>query len=59
VRVSLNGTHVDALILRWNPERIGQYEVTIPAGIFAPGSQLLELRSDASFKLWYVRAAAL
>ena len=58
VRVSLNGTHLDALLLRWNPERIGRYEVAIPAGIFAPGSQRLELRSETSFKLWYVRVAA-
>lgn len=58
VRVSLNGTRLGELVLGWNPERIGQYELTIPAGTFAPGNQRLELRSDAGFKLWYVRVAA-
>jgi len=59
VHVSLNGTRLDDLVLGWNPERIGEYQVTIPAGIFAPGSQRLELRSDNAFKLWYVRIAEL
>ncbi len=59
VHVSLNGTRLDDLVLGWNPERIGEYQVTIPAGTFAPGSQRLELRSDDAFKLWYVRIAAL
>ncbi len=54
VQVSLNGTHLEDLTLSWNPERIGQYDVTIPAGIVTPGVQHLELRSDAAFKLWYV-----
>ena len=58
VRVSLNGTHLDDLVLGWNAERIGQYEVAVPAGIFAPGTQHLELRSNNAFKLWYVRIAA-
>ncbi len=40
--------------LGWNPDRIGQYEVTIPAGIVAPGVQHLRLRSTGGFKLWYV-----
>ncbi len=43
--VSLNGTHLDDLLLEWNPERIGQYQVTVPAGIVhawrsAPGAAL-------------------
>ena len=59
VHVALNGTHVDDLVLGWNPERIGAYQVTIPAGKFAPGGQRLEMRSDNAFKLWYVRIAAL
>ena len=58
VHVSLNGAHLDDLVLGWNPERIGAYQVTIPAGMFAPGAQRLELRSDNAFKLWYVRIAA-
>ena len=59
VHVSLNETHLGDLVLGWNPERIGEYRVTIPAGIVAPGSQYLRLRSDTAFKLWYVRIAAL
>ena len=39
-------------------DRIGEYQVTVPAGIFAPGNQRLELRSDTAFKLWYVRIVA-
>ena len=59
VRVSLNGTHLGDLVLQWNPERIGQYQVTIPARSFAPGDQRLELRSDTAFKVWYVHVAAI
>jgi len=55
VELSLNGTHLEDLTLSWNPERMGQYEATIPAGIVTPGVQHLGLRSDSAFKLWYVR----
>jgi hypothetical protein len=58
VRLSLNGHHVDDIALGWNPARIGQYDVTIPAGSFDPGTQELELRSATAFKLWYVRIMA-
>jgi hypothetical protein len=57
VHVSLNGSPLDDLVLGWNPDRIGEYQVTIPAGLFAPGGQRLGLRSDAAFKMWYVRIA--
>ena len=58
VRLSLNGHHIDDIALSWNPDRIGQYDVTIPAGSFDPGTQDLELRSATPFKLWYVRIVA-
>ncbi len=58
VHVSLNGTHLEDVVLGWNRDRIGEYQVTVPAGIFAPGNQRLELRSDTPFKLWYVRLVA-
>ena len=58
VHVSLNGTRLEDLVLGWNRDRIGEYQVTVPAGIFAPGNQRLELRSDTAFKLWYVRLVA-
>ena len=54
VQVSLNGTHLEDLTLSWNPERIGQYHITIPAGIVTPGVQYFGLHSDSAFKLWYV-----
>jgi hypothetical protein len=57
VHLLLNGHPLEDLVLGWNPERIGQYDVTIPAGIFAPGVQHLEMRSDTAFKLWYLRVA--
>jgi hypothetical protein len=57
VHLLLNGRPLEDLVLGWNPERIGQYDVTIPAGIFAPGVQHLEMRSDTAFKLWYLRVA--
>ena len=57
VHLSLNGHPLDDLTLRWNPERVGLYEVTIPAGLVTPGTQRLGLRSEASFKLWYLRVA--
>jgi hypothetical protein len=54
VQVSLNGTRIVDLPLSWNPERIGQYHITIPAGIVTPGVQYFGLHSDSAFKLWYV-----
>jgi hypothetical protein len=54
VRISLNGTRLEDLTLSWNPERIGEYHITIPAGIVTPGVQHIGLYSDAAFKLWYV-----
>jgi hypothetical protein len=59
VHVSLNGTHLDDLVLEWNSERIGQFQITVPKGMFTPGDQRLELRSDTAFKLWYVRIVAI
>jgi hypothetical protein len=53
--VSLDGRHLDDVVLGWNPERIGQYEIGIPGGIVSPGTHRLELRSDARFKVWYMR----
>ena len=58
VRLSLDAHHLDDIALGWNPARIGQYDVTIPAGSFDPGTQDLELRSETPFKLWYVRIVA-
>lgn len=54
VHVSLNGNHLDDLDLTFNRERIGEYRVSIPE-IVTPGVHRLALRSDASFKFWYLR----
>ena len=59
MRVSMNASHLGDLTLASNPDRIGEYEVRIPAGTFSPGVQRLELRSDSAFKFWYVRIAPL
>jgi hypothetical protein len=55
VGLSIDGTRLTDLVLDWNRDRIGQYEVTIPAGIVAPGVHRLALHSDSGFKLWYLR----
>jgi hypothetical protein len=59
LRVSMNASHLGDLTLASNPDRIGEYEVRIPAGTFSPGVQRLELRSESGFKFWYVRIAPL
>ena len=54
VNISLNGNRLADFALGWNPDRVGQYEVSIPASIVAPGVQHLTLGSTGGFKLWYV-----
>jgi hypothetical protein len=58
VRLSLDGHHLEDIALTWNPARIGQYDVTIPADSFTPGTHDLELSSATPFALWYVRIVA-
>jgi len=55
VHVSLNGRPFQNFTLRWDPARVGLYQATIPAGLIIPGTQHLGLRSEAPFKLWYLR----
>ena len=55
VRVSLNGHSVGELDLVWNPERIGEYHLSIPAETVTPGVQRLAISSNASVKFWYLR----
>jgi hypothetical protein len=57
VQLSMNGHPLENMVLGWNPERIGRHDVTIPGSLVVPGVQHLGLRSDARFKLWYVRVA--
>lgn len=55
IRVSLDGHHLDDVVLGWNPDRIGQYDIDVPAGTVSPGTHRLELRSESPFRVWYVR----
>jgi hypothetical protein len=55
LRVSLNGDPLANLTLAFNPERIGEYLINVPAEVVDPGVHYLGLRSDAGFKVWYVR----
>ncbi len=54
VRVSIDEHNLGDLALAYNPERVSEYRLTIPAGVVSAGVHRLFLRSDASFKLWYV-----
>ena len=55
VQVSLNVRPLGELDLNWNPDRIGEYSLSIPAEAVTPGSHRLALSSETSFKLWYLR----
>ena len=55
VHLSLNGRPFQNFTLGWDPARVGLYQATIPAGLITPGTQHLGLRSEAPFKLWYLR----
>jgi 4-amino-4-deoxy-L-arabinose transferase-like glycosyltransferase len=70
VRVFLNGHPVARLDLRWNPERVGAYDVRLPGHAVKEGINRLELLAEPAtaaglpsaavpdvprFRLWYVR----
>src|SRR6185503_437096 len=44
IEYSLNGTRLGAIPLKWNPERFGAYEVTLPRSAVHPGMNTLVLR---------------
>jgi hypothetical protein len=54
VRLAIDDHHLGDLVLSYNPERVSEYHLTIPADTVEAGIHRLLLRSDASFKLWYV-----
>jgi hypothetical protein len=58
LRVSLNGNHLKDLALVWNPDRIGEHLISVPAHAVNPGVHRLALSSDAAFKVWYLRIVA-
>lgn len=61
VRVFLNGHLVAILNLRWNPERVGAYDVRAPRSLMKKGLNRLAFVPEAKssqgpgFRLWYVR----
>jgi hypothetical protein len=46
VQVDLNGKPFTVLSLAWNPERVGEYELTIPASAVDVGPNILTLHSE-------------
>jgi hypothetical protein len=46
VQVALNGQHVATLQLGWNPERVGEYSVDVPAAAVRRGSNELTFRAE-------------
>ena len=60
VHVSVNDRLVAILELRWNPERVGSYEVRVPAAAVNVGTNRLKLTATrtnqmARVRLWHVR----
>jgi hypothetical protein len=48
VRVFVNGSLVSRLDLRWNPERVGSYDIHVPRSVVKNGFNRLELLADLS-----------
>ena len=46
VRVLINQQTVEVLQLQWDPERVGQYEVSPPAGVLRRGMNEITLQSE-------------
>jgi len=55
LQILLNGGHRATFELGWNPDRVGEYHMEIPAEAVHPGANRLELRSARPFRLWYVQ----
>jgi 4-amino-4-deoxy-L-arabinose transferase-like glycosyltransferase len=60
VQVFVNGQRVARLDTRWDPERVGSYDVRVPASIVRPRHNRLVLEATAfgqpaAVRLWYVR----
>jgi hypothetical protein len=48
VEVSINATPVSVLSLKWNPEKVGSYEATVPKEVLHDGFNRIELKADGS-----------
>ena len=61
LRMFVNGRFVSNLDLRWNPARVGAYEIHLPRSFVTPGQNRLTFVADkgAAFDLWYVRVRPL
>ena len=46
IDVAINGRTLGALTLTWNPERIGDYRLDVPAALVRPGLNELAFRSE-------------
>jgi hypothetical protein len=61
IRVLLNHTLVGAFPLRWNPSRVGGYDLRLPRAVVRKGFNPMEILTDggasgdATFSIWYVR----
>jgi hypothetical protein len=61
VRLFVNDRLVATLDLRWNPERVGAYDVHLPRGVTREGFNRLAFVAEAKsregggFSVWYVR----
>jgi hypothetical protein len=57
VELELNGTPIGTVPMRWDADRVGAYDVTLPRAVVRRGQNNLLLhvpRTDA-IALWYVR----
>ncbi len=54
VRIAIDEHALADLPLTYNPERVSEYRLTIPAGLVSAGIHRLVMQSDSSFRLWYV-----
>jgi hypothetical protein len=54
VHIAIDGHALGDLVLGYNPERVGEYRLTIPAGFVSAGVHRLLLQSESSFRLWYL-----
>ena len=57
VAVAVNGHPLSPLSLGWNPERVGSYDVRLPASMVTAGFNRLTLAANegSTFRLWYLR----
>ena len=57
VDVKVNGQTLQRIDLQWTPDRVGAYNVSVPATVVRPGvnTLTLETRAPRSISLWHIR----